>query len=106
MHHMKITKEMREMMEHHYNKMYLKRMYLFKAFVINYVAIFAAWLLSLTGLFHWMVAHVAPVLANPMAADMYMLWMIGGWKVLAAVFYLVPAIATWWNMSCIEKHLK
>lgn len=68
---------------------------LLKAFILNLLVIIAAWLMSLSG-----------VTANLMSAffgfgaeqtRMYMADIIGVWKVLNVVFFLIPAIAIHWE---------
>jgi hypothetical protein len=102
-----MTKDMKDALEMRYHKMWIQRDTLFRAWFINYVAIFAVWLFSMTGAFHWTIAKMVPALANPpMAADMYMLWLLGFWKIAVAAFLLVPAFAIWWQMSVMKKWIK
>ncbi|MBN9051532.1 MAG: hypothetical protein J0H78_18900 [Rhizobiales bacterium] len=68
---------------------------LFKAFIINLLVIIVAWLMSLSG-----VTSNAMATFFGFSADqtrMYMANVIGFWKVLNVVFFLVPAIAIHWE---------
>ncbi|MDH6235046.1 hypothetical protein M2281_005668 [Mesorhizobium soli] len=68
---------------------------LFKAFIINLLVIILAWLMSLSG-----VATNAMSAFFGFSADQtraYMANIIGFWKVLNVVFFLIPAIAIHWE---------
>ncbi|MBA8841112.1 hypothetical protein [Ochrobactrum sp. RH2CCR150] len=68
---------------------------LLKAFVINLLFIIFAWLMSLTG-----VTASAMSVFFGFSADqthIYMANIIGFWKVLNVVFFLIPAIAIHWE---------
>lgn len=92
---------MKEMTEHRYHKMRAKRNFLLRAFVVNYAAIFVAWLVSMApgfnGLLVWFMHGTAA------DAHMYMMDMLGFWKILGVVLFLVPALAAWWEMHSLSK---
>jgi len=71
---------------------------LFKAFIINYVAVFLVWLVSLTGAFNWAMAVFFHMSAE--TATLYFLYLLGAWKILGAVFFLIPAAALHWEFAC------
>jgi hypothetical protein len=99
-----ISKEEMEKIEKKIHKLKFKRNILFRTFAINYAAILFVWLFSMTGVFHWTVASLVPALGA--GVDMYMLWMIGLWKIAAFVFFLAPALGLWWEMHCMKKMVK
>jgi uncharacterized membrane protein len=68
---------------------------LFKAFIINLIVIIAAWLLSLSGVFTKLMQPFFGFDAHQ--SHMYMAGMIGIWKILNVVLFLVPAIAIHWE---------
>ncbi len=68
---------------------------LFKAFIINLIVIVVAWLLSLSSIFtNLMQAFIG---FDPHQSHMYMAGMIGIWKILNVVLFLIPAIAIHWE---------
>lgn len=76
---------------------------LFRAFIINLLVIIFAWLMTLSG-----------VTTNVMAAyfgfsaeqtRVYMANVIGFWKVLNVVFFLIPAIAIHWEYRANRRQL-
>ncbi|HWM82261.1 MAG TPA: hypothetical protein VNQ56_09385 [Pseudolabrys sp.] len=68
---------------------------LFKAFIINLLAIVVAWLMSLSGVATNMMATFFGFGADQ--TRIYMADIIGFWKVLNVVFFLIPAIAIHWE---------
>lgn len=74
---------------------------LLKAFLINLLVILLAWLMSLNG-----VASNVMAIFFGFSADqtrMYMANIIGFWKVLNVVFFLIPAIAIHWEYRRRDK---
>jgi hypothetical protein len=68
---------------------------LFKAFIINLIVIAVAWLLSLSNVFTHLMQMLFGFDAHP--SHTYMAGMIGIWKILNVVLFLVPAIAIHWE---------
>ncbi len=68
---------------------------LLKAFVINLLLITFAWLMSLGGVTANMMSAFFGFSADQTRA--YMANIIGFWKVLNVVFFLIPAIAIHWE---------
>ncbi|MFG1344922.1 hypothetical protein V5F59_08505 [Xanthobacter autotrophicus DSM 431] len=68
---------------------------LFKAFVINLVVITLTWLLSLGGATTNLMTAFFGFSADQ--THMYMANIIGFWKVLNVVLFLVPALAIHWE---------
>lgn len=68
---------------------------LFKAFVINLVVITLTWLLSLGGATTNLMTTFFGFSADQ--THMYMANIIGFWKVLNVVLFLVPALAIHWE---------
>lgn len=68
---------------------------LFKAFIINLVVIVFAWLMSLSGVTTNVMTTFFGFSADQTRA--YMANIIGFWKVLNVVFFLIPAIAIHWE---------
>lgn len=68
---------------------------LFRAFLINLLVIIAVWLISLNGV----VAQMMAVFFGFSVAQthMYMATLIGFWKILNVVLFLIPAIAIHWE---------
>jgi hypothetical protein len=68
---------------------------LFKAFIINLVVIVIAWLLSRSSVFTSLMQTFFGIDARQ--DNMYMAGMIGIWKILNVVLFLIPAIAIHWE---------
>lgn len=68
---------------------------LFKSFIINLIVIVIAWLLSLSGVFTNLMQTFFGFDAHQ--SHMYMAGMIGIWKILNVVLFLIPAIAIHWE---------
>ncbi|MCL2485276.1 MAG: hypothetical protein FWF00_04635 [Endomicrobia bacterium] len=68
---------------------------LFKAFIINYAAVLFVWLLSLTGLYVWAMFWFFGFSVSQ--TTMYFAYLLGFWKIIGAVFFLIPAIAIHWE---------
>jgi hypothetical protein len=68
---------------------------LFKAFVINLLLVVLVWLMSLSGAAAHLMAAFFGFSVDQTRA--YMADIIGFWKVLNVVFFLVPAIAIHWE---------
>jgi hypothetical protein len=68
---------------------------LFKAFFINLAVIILVWLLWLSGL----VTSLMQIFLGFDAAQSqtYMAWLIGIWKILNVMLFLIPAIAIHWE---------
>jgi len=79
------------------------RNFLFKAFIINYIAVLFAFGLYYTGLYHW-VMNIFGFGMMPVAV--LIIWVLAIWKILAAVFFLVPALALHWQYGCKKKEKK
>ena len=68
---------------------------LFKAFIINLIVIVVTWLLSLSSVFtNLMQAFFG---FDTLQGHMYVAGMIGIWKILNVVLFLIPAIAVHWE---------
>ena len=97
------NKEYKEYLEHKIEKMRIKQNIKLRAFVINYIAVLIVWLLFMyTPLLGFAAAMMRMTLEQ---ANMYMMVIIGFWKILAAVLFLVPAIAIWWERCALRKYL-
>ena len=68
---------------------------LFKAFIINLIVIVVAWLLSLSSVFANLMQTFFGFDADQ--SHIYMADMIGIWKILNVVLFLIPAIAIHWE---------
>jgi hypothetical protein len=68
---------------------------LFKAFIINLIVIIVIWLLSLSSAFANLMQSFFGFDAHQ--SHMYMAGMIGIWKILNVVLFLIPAIAIHWE---------
>jgi len=68
---------------------------LFKAFIINLMTIVIIWLLSLSGVFTGSMATFFHFDAGQ--TYMYMASIIGFWKILNVVLFLIPAVAIHWE---------
>ncbi|MDR2187146.1 MAG: hypothetical protein LBE62_03715 [Azonexus sp.] len=77
---------------------------LFKAFCLNFVLIVVAWLASWSGI----VASLMTAFFGFSASEtqMYMAHLIGFWKILNAVFFLIPAVAIHWEYKLIHTSEK
>lgn len=97
-------KDMKDVMEHKYFKMGMIRNVLFRAFLINYVAIFLAWLFSMTRLYDYLMLRFTWF--YPDEAYLYIMNILGIWQTLGVVFMLFPALAIWWEMYMMKKRDK
>jgi len=86
------------------NKMRMHRNTNFRAFVINWVLILVFWLICMTPMYESLMEYFMHT--DAAQSQMFMLDMIGLWKILNVVFFLVPALATWWEMHAFEKEYK
>lgn len=68
---------------------------LFKAFIINLIVIVVVWLLSLSGVFRNLTQTFFGFDAHQ--SRIYVAGMIGIWKILNVVLFLIPAIAIHWE---------
>ena len=68
---------------------------LLRAFIINLIVIVVAWLLSLTNVFTNLMQSFFGFDAHQ--SHMYIASMIGIWKILNVVLFLIPAIAIHWE---------
>jgi hypothetical protein len=68
---------------------------LLRAFFIDLVIIVVAWLFSLSSLFTSLMQTFFGFDAQQSHA--YMAWLIGFWKILNVVLFLIPAIAIHWE---------
>ena len=75
---------------------------LLRAFLINYIIIFAAWLFSMTPMFDELVRIFIHWPADQMHT--YMMDLLGIWKILGVVLFLVPALAMWWEMHACRHY--
>jgi len=82
------------------NPIQLRNVFL-KAFVINYVAVFLVWLLSLTGFYHWVMTAFFDL--SQETSTMYLLYLLGAWKILGVVVFLIPGVALHWEFACCKK---
>ncbi|MCL2339089.1 MAG: hypothetical protein FWC51_04015 [Proteobacteria bacterium] len=93
--------DMKELMAHEHHKMQIKRNTLFRAFLINYVAVFIVWLITLTPFYGWAMATFTHF--PPEAADLYVMNILGIWKVAGVILFLIPALAIWWEMAALKN---
>lgn len=68
---------------------------LLRAFVVNLALIIVVWLLWLSGLFTNLMQTFLGFDAGQ--SQTYMAWLVGFWKILNVVLFLVPAIAIHWE---------
>ncbi|MCL2017626.1 MAG: hypothetical protein FWG80_02550 [Alphaproteobacteria bacterium] len=91
----------KEFIEHQYNKMLMKRNFLFKAFLINYLAVFLVWLITITPIFDLLMALLTSF--SKAEADAYIMILLGIMKIAGFVIFLAPAFAAWWEMNALKK---
>ncbi|MDR2769832.1 MAG: hypothetical protein LBB08_00095 [Rickettsiales bacterium] len=84
------------------HKMYHKKRVLFRAFLINLALVVAVYLLNIAGVFsaEWMGRMMMCPAAE---AEHQVMNLLGLWKIAGVVFFLVPALAMWWECNCIKK---
>jgi len=68
---------------------------LLRAFIINLIVIVVAWLLSLNSIFNDLMQTFFGF--DAYQSHMYTASMIGIWKILNVVLFLIPAIAIHWE---------
>jgi hypothetical protein len=94
----------KDQMQHICHKLYHKRNLLFRAFAINFVLIVIAWLVSMAP---WYDGLVAGLMHCPAAeAETYTMDLLGVWKIAGVVFFLVPALAAWWELHACKKYME
>ncbi|MCL2748883.1 MAG: hypothetical protein FWE50_02290 [Alphaproteobacteria bacterium] len=102
---MKDFKMDKDYFAHKMHKLAQRRNINFRAFLINYIAVFLVWLFTLTPVFESLMAHFTNF--TPREADMYMMVLLGIWKIAGVILFLIPAFATWWEMHAMkEKYAK
>ncbi|MCL1891956.1 MAG: CPP1-like family protein [Alphaproteobacteria bacterium] len=84
-------------------KLKQKRNILFRAFLINYVVILLAWLVSMTPFYMGLLMHFMPGI-NAIEANMYLMTLFGIWKIAGVVLFLIPALAIWWEQCMMQKY--
>ncbi len=70
---------------------------LFKCFIINYIVIVLVWGVSFSNFFPYMMEKF--FLFGPEETARYFAFMLGFWKIINAIFFLVPAIAIHWEYA-------
>jgi hypothetical protein len=85
-------------------KLALKAGFYFRVFVINIALVTIVWLLSLTGLYEGILVHFMKT--TPEMANMYMMNLLGFWKIINVAFFLAPGLAICWGIMHIKKHMK
>ena len=93
----------KDWMEHKIHKLYHKRNFLLRAFLINYVAVFVAWLITMIPGYQEMAMHFLQT--DAAETHMFIMDIFGLWKILGVVLFLVPALAAWWEMHACKKAL-
>ncbi|MDR1337525.1 MAG: hypothetical protein LBJ73_00670 [Rickettsiales bacterium] len=91
----------KDQMERIMHKLYHKRNFLLRAFVINLVLIIAVWGLSMTDFYANMAGHFMHCPAAQ--AETYTMDLLGAWKIAGVLFFLVPALAAWWELHACRK---
>jgi len=74
---------------------------LFKAFVINYAVIFIVWLIMLTGLYNVLMDFFFGF--DPQRTTIFMVHLLGAWKIAGATLFLIPAAAIHWEYKINGK---
>lgn len=64
---------------------------LFKAFIINYALVIFVWLLFLVGVYQPVMERFFGF--DEFTTNNYVAYLLGFWKILVVVFFLVPAFA-------------
>jgi len=91
----------KDWVEYKLQKMRMRRNVSFRAFAINWVLIFVVWMISMTPMYEGLMEYFMHT--DAVQSQMFILDMIGLWKILNVVFFLVPALAIWWEMHAFEK---
>ena len=93
----------KEQMAHIYHKMYHKRNYLLRTFLINYLLIFFVWLIFMVPALQQLLIYLLKGTAEQ--ANIYMMWLLGFWKIANVLLFLTPALGTWWEMRACRKQM-
>jgi hypothetical protein len=91
-----------EMFQHKMFKLHQKRNVKFRAFFINLILIIVAWLICMSPACVEMMQRCMPGMSAE-AIHMYMMTMLGIWKIGNVAFFLSPALAFWWEMHVCKK---
>ena len=94
------TKEYKEYLEMKIWKLKIRQNINLRAFLINYIAVFVVWIITMTPIMD-VAANMMKM--SPELTNVYMMVLIGIWKVLAAVLFLIPGLATWWERCSLAK---
>ncbi|MCL1902095.1 MAG: hypothetical protein FWG18_00515 [Alphaproteobacteria bacterium] len=94
-------KDFENFAEYSYEKLRIKRNIKLRAFLINYIAVFAGWLFSLTALYDFLIMTFTWF--TPWEAYVYIMGILGIWQVAGVVLFLFPALAIWWEMGMLRK---
>jgi len=98
------NKDFKEHLEHKIEKMRIKQNIKFRAFLINYVAVLIVWLLvEYTPLLDWAAFLMWMSFED---ANLYMMVMIGIWKVGAVLMFMMPGLAIWWERHSLKSQLE
>jgi hypothetical protein len=90
--------------EHKMRKLRQKRDIKFRAFFVNLAFIIVACLCCMAPWCSGMIARATPA-GFWEAASVYMMLLIGIWKIAGIALFLAPALAIWWEMSaCASRH--
>ena len=93
----------KDKMEYFYLKIRHKRNFLLRTFAINWLLVLFVWMIwmipAMQHLTMWFMKGTAD------QANMYMVWMIGFWKIANVLLFLAPALAAWWEMCMMEKKM-
>ena len=73
---------------------------LFRAFIINIVAVLIVWLLYHTGLYYWILALFGAGFRD-ISVGKLLIYSIALWKLLGIVLFLIPAAAIHWEYKCL-----
>ena len=92
-----MQKILKDHIEHMMHKLRHKRNILFRAFFINWALVALTWVLFITDAFDGLLDFFIPNIG--MNWGVYMLWLLGIWKIAGAVLFLIPALAIWWEMA-------
>ncbi len=97
---MKMPKDEMARIEH---KLYHKQRVLLRAFLINIILIFVAWLMTLSiGFMEW----AAGLLSMPPALlYINMVNWLAIWDIAGVVLFLIPGLAMWWERCSIRKNM-
>jgi len=97
-----MVKMPKDQMEYMTHKMFHKRNFLFKTFLINLIMVVIGFILSGSEVFIALAGHYMHYSAEQMHA--YTLDLVGVWFFANLLVFFAPAVAAWWELNSMKSY--